>query len=86
MGYSHDYEKQTIQRLESLKVDLGSADPIGSITELANILNIKTPPSDLWMLLESMGNGLSDPFPSSSSGLSLTMCLILKVFFLFKKI
>lgn len=79
MGYSRDYEKPTIDRLEALKTDLGSADPLAPLTELATILNTKTPPSDLWVFLESMANGLSDPFPSSCSGLSLVMCLVLKV-------
>lgn len=79
MGYSRDFEKPTIERLEALKADLGSSDPSGSLNELATILIAKTPPSDLWVLLESMANGLADPFPSSSSGLSLVMCIVLKV-------
>lgn len=83
VGYSSDYEKETVEKLQALKDDLGSADPASSLNVLAGIINYKTPPSDLWSLLESMTIGLSDPFPTSSYGLSLVMCLILKVLFSF---
>lgn len=79
VGYSPDYEKQTVEKLESLKKELGSADPASPLNILAGIVNYKTSPSDLWSLLESMTLGLNDPFPTSSAGVSLVMCLILKV-------
>lgn len=79
LGYSRDYEKSSIEKLEALKNDLGSTDPTKSLTELANLLNAKTPTSDLWAFLESAASGLSDPFGTSSSCVSFVMCLILKV-------
>ena len=79
LGYSRDYEKATAEKLDSLKKDLSLADPSAPLTELANLLSAKTPPSDLWAFLESMAVGLADPFQNSSSGMSLVMCLILKV-------
>ena len=30
LGYSREYEKPSIEKLESLKIDLGSADPTTS--------------------------------------------------------
>lgn len=79
LGYSRDYEKSSIDKLESLKNDLGAADPTGPLSELANLLNSKTPTSDVWAFLESAASGLSDPFATSSSGVSFVMCLVLKV-------
>lgn len=79
LGYSRDYEKPSIEKLESLKTDLGSADPTGPLAELAKLLNSKTHTSDVWAFLESAASGLSDPFPTSSSGVSFVMCLVLKV-------
>lgn len=79
LGYSREYEKSSIEKLESLKAGLGSADPTPSLIELANLLNSKTPASDVWAFLESAACGLSDPLPTSSSGVSFVMCLVLKV-------
>ncbi len=79
LGYSREYEKSSIEKLESLKAGLGSADPTQSLIELANLLNSKTPASDVWVFLESAACGLSDPLPTSSSGVSFVMCLVLKV-------
>lgn len=83
VGYSPDYEKQTAEKLEALKDNLGLADPASSLNVLADIIHHKTPPNDLWGLLESMAQGLKDPFPSSSAGLSLVICFILKVIYTF---
>lgn len=79
LGYSKEYEKNSIEKLESLKTDLGSADPTASLVELANLLNSKTPTSDVWAFLESAASGLSDPFATSSSGVSFVICSMLKV-------
>lgn len=79
LGYSREYEKSSIEKLELLKAGLGSADPTPSLIELANLLNSKTPASDVWAFLESAACGLSDPLPTSSSGVSFVMCLVLKV-------
>ena len=83
VGYSPDYEKQTAEKLEALKDNLGLADPTSSLNVLANIINNKTPPNDLWGLLESMAQGLKDPFTTSSAGLSLVLCFLLKVMYTF---
>lgn len=79
LGYSRDYEKPSVDKLDILKHDLGSIDPIAPLTELANLLNTKTPTGDLWAFLESAACGLSDPFDTSSSGVSFVMCFVLKV-------
>lgn len=79
LGYSPDYEKTSIVKLEALKNDLGATDPTAALNGLADLLNVKTPTSDLWSFLESAASGLNDPFASSSSGVSFVICLILKV-------
>lgn len=79
LGYSGEYEKNSLEKLESLKTDLGSADPTAPLIELANLLNSKTPTSDVWAFLESAASGLNDPFATSSSGVSFVICLVLKV-------
>lgn len=79
LGYSGEYEKNSLEKLESLKTDLGSADPTAPLIELVNLLNSKTPTSDVWAFLESAASGLNDPFATSSSGVSFVICLVLKV-------
>ena len=78
-GYSRQYEHDTIASLEGLKKHLGSGDAVPALTSLVDILNAKIPTSDMWTFLESLVDGLLDSFATSSSGLSLIMCILLKV-------
>ena len=79
-GYSSSYEQDTVATLDGLKAHLGSVDLQGPLESIATILNSKIAPSDLWSFLEALTDGLLDTLPSSSSGLSLLLCIILKVF------
>lgn len=83
LGYSRSYEQETVATLDRLKVHLGSDDPQEPLETIATILHSKIAPSDLWSFLEAMTEGLLDTLPASSSGLSLLMCIILKVLFAF---
>ena len=80
-GYIHSYEQDTVATLDRMKAHLGSVDLREPLEVIAAILNSKIPPSDLWPFLESLTDGLLDMLPSSSSGLSLLMCIILQVFY-----
>ena len=79
LGYSDDYERNTLNTLEGLKAHLGSPEPIESLNTLAAILNSKTASSDLWSFVEFVVAELIDPFSSSSCGVSVILTVILKV-------